>query len=208
MKTSLLVALVATTLACSGPRRLAIEPCMPIEVLTNSSSGLDEDDFRHEDLDQLSTSTLEFDRLELTDNSNVLLTRSNVRAWVVANDGRVSGVCTDPHYGGPLYELPSIIRPVLKALSDAGFVLELSTPGDFLSVTDEETVRFNSFVRGDYDVSLSLDLDDAGRTFRVKLCATSIRDCRSDASIRYSEAHEHLNKNLVRHLPHPAVPSP
>jgi hypothetical protein len=187
---------------------MAIEPCMPIEELTRSSSGLDEDDFRHEDLDQLSTSTLEFDRLELSDRSSVLLTRSNVRAWVVAYDGRVSGVCTDPHYGGPLHELPSIVRPILRALSDAGFVLELSTPGDFLSLTDDEPVRFNSFVRGDYSVSLSLDLDDAGRTFRIKLCATSVRDCRSAASIRYSEAHEHLNKNLVRHLPHLAVPSP
>lgn len=188
---------VALLSACSGPESVRVEPCLSVRELINRSEGLQAEQFVVDALGESRTPTLELESLTFADGAEDVFKLSDVRAYLGTFEGRVSMTCTELMVGGRLSDLPRIIAPIRDAFVRRGFAIVRETPGDLLSTSTDEPIRFQHYRRGDYFAGLGVEILAGRGLFRFDLCVESERQCRSPGMLKFAKDNEHLLDDLA-----------
>ena len=183
--------------ACGGPESVALAPCMPVQELFARSDGLRRDAFVVDALGESRTRSLELESLVFVDGGEEVVRLEDVRAYLGIYEGRVSMACTELMVGGPLSELPQKIGPIRDAIVGRGFAIVRETPGDLLSTSTDEPIRFQHYRRGDYFAGLGVEILAGRGLFRFDLCVESQKECRSPGMLKFDKETEHLLDDLA-----------
>lgn len=170
---------------------------MTIDELVSRSKGLEVDHFAIDTLDERWTRTLELEAIGFADGAEEITALQDVRAYLGIYEGRVSMACTELMVGGPLSELLQKIGPIRDAFVSRGFSIVRETPGDLLSTSTDEPIRFQHYRRGDYFAGLGVEILAGRGLFRFDLCVESQRECRSPGMLKFDKETEHLLDDLA-----------
>lgn len=187
--------------ACAGPESVRLEPCASVDELLAMSAGLKSEHFVTDTLGEKWTRTLELESLTFADGAADVLKLADVRAYLGIFEGRVSMACTELMVGGQLSDLPRIIAPIRDAFVRRGFAIVRETPGDLLSTSTDEPIRFQHYRRGDYFAGLGVEILAGRGLFRFDLCVESERQCRSPGMLKFAQENDHLLDDLAPREP-------
>jgi len=176
---------------------------MPLEALLERTPEISEEDFNTDNLGELRSDEVAWNRFVITDGANTLVTLPDVRVWLAAHQDRISEACTGQVFGGPVGNLPHTIGSIRDAFLSRGFAIHRSSRGDFLSTTNDELLRQQNYLRGDYLAVLAVDIVPGTDAFRFELCVMSQKRCRSPAIVQLQKNNELINDEYI-----PRVGSP
>ncbi len=166
---------------CTGREKLRAEPCLGVAEVERFSTGFDSGDYDLFDFDERSADPAVWDQIEVTDGSATLLSFEKSAATITIYNDAIADVWVLPSRYWPLSHISAHLEPTIEVLLGAGFVNVAGDRARFLSTTRDESYRALDFRKGDYEVRLSIHLDDAGEFYKANHIFRSVDTCRSPA---------------------------
>lgn len=184
--------LLTLVLSACGPDKLVVAPCMPFTEVARLSEGFDPDDFTSFDLGE-EAHEAKWDSVTVLLDGTPLNDFGKRQVLLISHNERIGEIRIEADRVQPFDEW-AILAKTITDLETKGFTVARGDRERFLSRTNPQDYRGLDLRRGDFELTLLVEVYERFFFFRVSI--SSVRECRAPAMLKAIEEHRHVSDEL------------